>query len=88
MLKKIIQVMLTANMIHKPELARRVGVQPETLEDMLRLLLERGMLRVGECAEISDSHCSGCSSASNCNSIEHESISYYVTEKGKKYAIS
>ena len=82
MLKKVLQVMLTANMIHKPELARRVGVQPETLEDMLKLLLDRGLLRARECAEVSDNHCSGCSSASTCNSDEHEVTSYYVTEKG------
>ncbi|MHA2003110.1 MAG: FeoC-like transcriptional regulator [Candidatus Thorarchaeota archaeon] len=88
MLKKILQVMLAANIIHKPELARRIGVQQETLDDMLRLLVERGLLRVGECAEISESHCGSCPSLSGCHHEEEESKSYYVTEKGRKYAVS
>ncbi|KXH72422.1 MAG: hypothetical protein AM326_03530 [Candidatus Thorarchaeota archaeon SMTZ-45] len=88
MLKKILQVMLGANMTHKSELARTIGVRPETLEDMLRLLLDRGLLRLGECAEISNSHCASCPSSASCQPDDLESKSYYVTEKGKKYAMS
>jgi hypothetical protein len=88
MLKKILQVIQQAYIIHKPELARIVGVQPETLEDMLSLLLDRGLLMLGECAEIGDSHCVSCPSSASCRPDDLESKSYYVTEKGRKYAMS
>ncbi|MHA2141025.1 MAG: FeoC-like transcriptional regulator [Candidatus Thorarchaeota archaeon] len=88
MLKNILQVMLHTNVIRKPELARRVGVQPETLEDMLKLLLDRGLLRLGDCEEITDDHCTGCPSSAGCHPSDSEGKSYYVTEKGKKYAKS
>jgi hypothetical protein len=80
--------MLQTNMIHKPELARRVGVQPETLEDMLKMLLDRGLLRLGECEEITGDHCTGCPSSAGCHPSDSASKSYYVTEKGMKYAKS
>ena len=88
MLKRILQVMLETNMIHKPDLARRVGVQPETLEDMLLMLLDRGLLRLGDCEELPGDHCTGCPSSAGCHPSHSENKSYYVTEKGKKYAMS
>ncbi len=88
LLKRILQIMLHANVITKPELAKRVGVQPETLEDMLKMLLDRGLLRLGDCEEVTSDHCTGCPSAAGCQPGDTESKSYYVTEKGKKYASS
>lgn len=80
--------MLRENVISKPELARAVGVQLETLEDMLEMLLDRGLLRVGDCVEATDHHCAGCPSAAGCQPDGPSGKSYYVTEKGKKYASS
>lgn len=88
MLKRVLQVMLQANVIDKPELARRVGIQVETLEDMLKMLLERGLLKVGDCEEVKGDHCAGCPSSTGCAPSDNESKSYYVTAKGKKYAMS
>jgi predicted transcriptional regulator len=88
MLKKILQAMLHSNIINKPELARRVGVQPETLEDMLKMLLDRGLLRLGDCEEITSDHCAGCPSSAGCHPDESTNKSYYVTDKGRKYAKS
>ncbi|MHA1939087.1 MAG: FeoC-like transcriptional regulator, partial [Candidatus Thorarchaeota archaeon] len=82
------QVMIQANVIRKPELARRVGVQPETLEDMLNMLLERGLLRLGNCEETGSDYCGGCPSSAGCHPSDSEQKSYYVTEKGKKYALA
>ncbi|MFW9802151.1 MAG: FeoC-like transcriptional regulator [Candidatus Thorarchaeota archaeon] len=88
MLKKILQIMLQENVISKLELARTVGVQLDTLEDMLGMLLDRGLLRVGDCVEATDPHCAGCPSAAGCQPDTTSGKSYYVTEKGKKYASS
>ncbi|MFW9889759.1 MAG: FeoC-like transcriptional regulator [Candidatus Thorarchaeota archaeon] len=88
MLKKILQIMLQENVISKAELAKSVGVQLETLEDMLRMLLGRGLLRLGDCVEAPANHCSGCPRAVGCHPDGTSGKSYYVTEKGKKYASS
>jgi len=88
LLKKILQVMLHANVITKPELAKRVGVRPETLEDMLEMLLDRGLLRLDDCATMTGNHCAGCPSAAGCQPDSTSGKSYYVTEKGRKYASS
>ena len=88
MLKKILQIMLQENVISKAELAKSVGVQPETLEDMLKMLLDRGLLRLGECVEATGIHCAGCPEAVGCQPDGTSGKSYYVTEKGRKYAAS
>jgi hypothetical protein len=88
LLKKILQIMLQENVISKGELAKSVGVQPETLEDMLKMLLDRGLLRLGDCVEGTGNHCAGCPSAAGCQPDRTSGKSYYVTEKGKKYASS
>jgi predicted transcriptional regulator len=88
LLKKILQVMLHENIIRKPELAKSIGVQLETLEDMLKMLLDRGLLRLGDCVEITGNNCAGCPSAEGCQPDDTSGKYYYVTEKGKKYASS
>ncbi|MFX1330078.1 MAG: hypothetical protein ACFE9W_00850 [Promethearchaeota archaeon] len=87
-MKKILQIILHENIISKPELARAVGVHLETLEDMLGMLLDRGLLRLGDCVEATRKHCAGCPSAAGCQPDGTSGKSYYVTEKGKKYASS
>jgi hypothetical protein len=88
MLKKILQVMLDQRIIHKQDLAKVVGVQLETLEDMLKLLVEKGYLKQEDCVEIEDTHCSGCPSAASCLDEQVATHDYHLTTKGMRYAKS
>ncbi|MHA2207136.1 MAG: FeoC-like transcriptional regulator [Candidatus Thorarchaeota archaeon] len=88
MLKKILQLLLAQNLLYKGEIAENVGVQNTTLDDMLRILLQRGFLRVGDCETQHQSSCSSCPSASGCESQIDAGRAYFVTEKGKRYAES
>ncbi|MFX1604150.1 MAG: hypothetical protein ACFFCK_11765 [Promethearchaeota archaeon] len=88
MLKKILQVILHQRIIHKQDLAKTVGVQIETLEDMLRLLVEKEYLKRDDCVEIEDPHCSGCPSVSSCLDEQIATHEYHLTAKGIRYAKS
>jgi len=88
MLKRILQVMLDQRIIHKQDLAKIVGVQKETLEDMLRLLVEKEYLKREDCVEIEDTHCSSCPSATSCLDEQIATHEYHLTAKGIRYAKS
>ena len=85
MLKEIIQQILSGGMKNKQDIAQAIGVQKETLNDMLQLLVKKGMLRTSDCESVEGPSCSGCSSQGSCSSdlLGH---AYFVTERGKKYA--
>lgn len=85
MLKKILQIIVNDGILYKREMAERVGVQTETLDDMLKILLERGYLRLSECGMSEKVVCSSCPSASSCNTGV-SGQAYYVTAVGRKYA--
>ncbi|MHA2025774.1 MAG: FeoC-like transcriptional regulator [Candidatus Thorarchaeota archaeon] len=86
MIKKVLQVIVEEGILDKKEIARRVGIQVETLDDMIRLLIQRGFLRaeVDACEE--DSACSACHSSAGCDMVTAVGQAYFVTEKGKSYA--
>ncbi len=86
MLKEILQSILTGHLKSKQELAQELGIQPETLEDMLHLLTERGMLRIMECDEHPQAACSHCPMADGGCSSNTAGEAYYVTERGRHYA--
>ncbi|UCH05362.1 MAG: hypothetical protein JSW05_04135 [Candidatus Thorarchaeota archaeon] len=88
MLKKILQVMQERRIIHKQDLAKILGVQIETLEDMLRLLVEKEYLKRDDCVEFEDTHCSSCPSASGCLDEQIATHDYHLTAKGVRYAKS
>ncbi len=85
MLKKILELIVNDGILYKREMAERVGVQTETLDDMLKILLERGYLRLSECGTSEKVICSSCPSAGSCNT-EVLGQAYYVTAVGKRYA--
>lgn len=85
MLKKILQILVNDGILYKREMAERVGVQTETLDDMLRILLEKGYLRLSECRTSEGVVCSSCPSVGSCNT-EASGQAYYVTAKGTRYA--
>ncbi len=87
MLKKILQLIVNEGILYKREMAERMEVQTETLDDMLKILLERGYLRLSECGISEKVVCSSCPSAGSCNT-EVSGQAYYVTARGKSYTES
>ncbi|NHJ13542.1 MAG: hypothetical protein EAX95_07680 [Candidatus Thorarchaeota archaeon] len=88
MLKRVLQVIIKGEMMNAAEIARAIGVRPETLEDMIKLLLNRGFLRTENCASAEMTLCAACPSHAACASGVHSGRAYYVTEKGRRYAES
>ena len=88
MLKEIIQHILSEGMKSKQDIARAINVQIETFEDMLNLLVKKGMLRPSVCEPIEGPACSSCPSAEDGCSSDFLGQAYYVTERGKRYAQS
>ena len=86
MIKKVMQLIVEERLLDKKEIARRVGIQVETLDDMIRLLIQRGFLRTEVEGCDSDSACAGCHSAAGCDMVTSVGQAYFVTEKGKAYA--
>ena len=86
LIKKILQLIVTEGILDKNQIARRVGMQIETLDDIIPLLVERGYLRMEENGCDIESSCSGCHNADTCDVITKVGQAFYVTEKGKAYA--
>jgi len=84
-IKRVLEAMLKPGVMSKHELARRVGIQPETLDDIIRLLVDREylLLEEGKC-EVSDS-CTKCRMRGTCEMITDFQI-YRITERGARYA--
>ena len=85
MFKRILTMLIDEGLLTKNQIASTIGVQVGTLDDMLRIMVERGLLRVGECVEPAETHCTACPVAADCQSLS-TSNDYYITEKGKRYA--
>jgi hypothetical protein len=85
MIRRILKTMLEPGVMSKRKLAESVGLQPETLDDIIRLLVQRGYLEPeGDACETSKA-CSNCDSKAACEvMIEYES--YRITERGIQYA--
>ena len=86
MIKKVLQLIVSEGILDKNQIARQVGMQVETLDDIIRLLVERGFLRMETNGCDTESTCSGCHSSASCNTITSTGQAFYVTEKGKAYA--
>ncbi len=86
MIKRVLQLIVTEGILDKKEIARRVGMQVETLDDIIRLLIERDFLRteIDDCVESSE--CSSCHSSPGCEMTNSTGRAFFVTEKGKAYA--
>ncbi|MHA3962832.1 MAG: FeoC-like transcriptional regulator [Candidatus Thorarchaeota archaeon SMTZ1-45] len=86
MIQKVLQLILKEGISDKNQIARHAGIQVETLDDIIRLLMERGYLRTEENGCDVEPSCSGCHSTADCEIITNTGLVFYVTEKGKKYA--
>ncbi len=87
MIRKVLQLIVSEGILDKNQIARRVGVQVETLDDIIRLLVDRGLLRVEENNCEVEPSCTGCHSTANCDKSISSSKAFYVTERGRKYAM-
>ncbi len=86
MIKKILRLIIAEGMLTEKQIAKKVGIQEATLQDILQLLVRRGLLRPSECTAPKDAGCSSCPMASGCNLIGDLGETYYVTDKGRMYA--
>ncbi|MFX1483522.1 MAG: hypothetical protein ACFFCP_10060 [Promethearchaeota archaeon] len=86
MIKRILQLIIQNGILDKKEIARQAGIQVETLDDIIRLLLQRGYLRteVNNCQK--SDMCEGCHFSSDCESMTSSGQAYFITDKGKAYA--
>lgn len=86
MIKRVLQLIVTEGILDKKEIARRVGMQVETLDDIIRLLIVRDFLRTEVDGCVESSACSGCHSSAGCDMTNSIGQAFFVTEKGKAYA--
>ena len=86
MIKKVLQLIVSERILDKNQIASRVGMQVETLDDIIRLLVERGYLRMEVNGCEVESSCSGCHSSTGCDTITSTGQAFYVTDRGKAYA--
>ncbi len=86
MIKRVLQLIVSEGILDKNQIARRVGMQVETLDDIIRLLVERGFLRLEVNGCDVESTCSGCHSSTGCETITNTGQAFYITDRGKAYA--
>ena len=86
MIKRVLQLIVREGILDKNQIARQVGMQVETLDDIIRLLVERGYLRMEINGCDIESSCSGCHSSAGCETITDTGQVFYVTDRGKAYA--
>ena len=87
MIKEVLQIILTGGMHNKREIARKMGIQNETLDDILKLLVTKGYLRTDDCESVSSPSCSSCPIAESGCGKDNFGQTYYLTDNGKKYAM-
>ena len=85
MIDEILELIVEGQITDKREIAKEVGIQIETLNDMIDLLCRRGYLRVGERSCTGSTHCSGCPIADTCGATDKYGRVLFVTEKAKQY---
>ena len=85
MIRKVLELIIEEGITNKREITKRVGVQIETLDDIIDLLCQRGYLRVDDQSCNSNLTCSGCSLADSCGSTDKLGRKLFVTEKGRAY---
>ncbi len=87
MIKEILGRILEGGMVDKKVVAREFGIQPETLEDIIRLLIDRGYLALEENGCEESASCASCESRRACQ-VMTEHRAFLVTERGERYARS
>lgn len=88
MITKILEIIVDEGITSKREIAKQVGVQIETLDDMIDLLCKRGYLRISDQKCTQSTSCSGCTLADSCGSTDRLGRVLFITEKGEQYVKS
>ncbi|RLI49319.1 MAG: hypothetical protein DRO73_06685 [Candidatus Thorarchaeota archaeon] len=83
-MRRVLSTIMSERLLTKKQLAEAVGVQEETLEDILDLLARRGLLSVSSNCSSSPS-CASCPLASSCDSHQRREVTYTLTQKGIRY---
>ena len=87
MIKEVLQLIHEGRLGFKRAIAKELNIQNETLDDILKLLVNKGYLRTNDCESIETPSCSSCPMASSCSS-DNLVQTYALTARGKKYATS
>ena len=85
MIEQVLELIVESGIVDKRELARLVGVQIETLDDIIDLLCQRGYLRENEESCTESPSCSNCGQVESCGSADKLGRALFVTEKGKQF---
>ncbi|MFW9961878.1 MAG: FeoC-like transcriptional regulator [Candidatus Thorarchaeota archaeon] len=85
MIERVLELIIENRIVDKNELARKVGVQVETLDDIIGLLCQRGYLREEEGSCNESPSCSGCNMEESCGSSDRLGRALFVTEKGRQF---
>jgi hypothetical protein len=88
MIGKVLELIVDGRIVDKREIARKAGIQNETLDDVIDLLCQRGYLRLSETSCVESPSCSGCSHADTCGSSDKLGKALFVTDKGRQYVKS
>ena len=86
MIREILHLILTGGLSNTLEIAEKMGIQEETLNDILQLLQARGYLRLSECTEDQMIPCSNCPTSGSCIRTAQKGQTFIITERGKKFA--
>ena len=86
MIREVLRLILTKGLTSTSEITERIGVQEETLHDIIQLLVSRGFLRPEECNESSSSSCSHCPVLCCISTIIQTGQAYAITERGRRFA--
>jgi predicted transcriptional regulator len=86
MIREILHLVLTEGLTNTSEITEKMGIQEETLKDILKLLQRRGYLRLSECTEEELKLCSHCPTSGSCLKIAQKGQTFIITERGMQFA--
>lgn len=85
MIGQVLEIMMSEQLMTTQDIAREVGIQPETLSDVIELLVRRGLVEeVGPSCEMNE-HCGSCPSASSCSMSQSSGKQWRVTKRGEMF---
>jgi len=85
MIDRVLEIIVAGKVTDKRLLAKKVGIQTETLNHVIDLLCQRGYLIPIEQGCTKSPNCAGCSVAESCGSIDKYGRVLIVTEKAREY---
>jgi DNA-binding transcriptional regulator LsrR (DeoR family) len=86
MIREILYLISNEGLTSTSEIAEKMRIQEETLNDILKLLQRRGYLRLSECTEEEMEPCSHCPTSGGCLKTAQKDRAFIITERGKQFA--